>query len=262
MSSLDPSITAADNISAGRPAAAAGAQAGVPLLEVRDLHAAYGLSRVLFGVSLQVGRGECVCLLGRNGVGKTTTMRAIMGLTPPAEGAVLWQGRDVTGWAPNRAARAGMGFVPEDRRIFADLTVWENLEVAQRAAGRSGRWNIESVYQLFPKLQELADRRGGNLSGGEQQMLTIARTLMGNPELLLLDEPSEGLAPLVVEHLLEQVRLLRDEGLTILLAEQGVEFSLALADRVYVLEKGSVRHSGPAEELRQDRALRDSLLTI
>jgi branched-chain amino acid transport system ATP-binding protein len=246
-------------------AAGQGPAAGAPppaLLDVREVHSAYGLSRVLFGVSLQVARGECVCLLGRNGVGKTTTMRAIMGLTPPTAGAVLWQGRDVTGWAPNRAARSGVGFVPEDRRIFADLTVWENLEVAQRAASRPGRWNFESVYELFPKLRELADRRGGNLSGGEQQMLTIARTLMGNPELLLLDEPSEGLAPLVVEHLLEQVRLLRDEGLTILLAEQGVDFSLALADRVYVLEKGSVRHSGPAEELRRDEALRNSLMTI
>ena len=246
-----------------RTAAASDASAAPSvLLEVRELHAAYGLSRVLFGVSLQVARGECVCLLGRNGVGKTTTMRAIMGLTPPSGGAVLWQGREVTGWAPHRAARSGVGFVPEDRRIFADLTVWENLEVAQRAASRPGRWHFESVCELFPKLRELADRRGGNLSGGEQQMLTIARTLMGNPELLLLDEPSEGLAPLVVEHLLEQVRLLRDQGLTILLAEQGVDFSLALADRVYVLEKGGVRHSGPAEELRRDEALRNSLTTL
>jgi len=252
---------AGDRVAPAGQGPAAG-KASPALLDVREVHSAYGLSRVLFGVSLQVARGECVCLLGRNGVGKTTTMRAIMGLTPPTAGAVLWQGRDVTGWAPNRAARSGVGFVPEDRRIFADLTVWENLEVAQRAASRPGRWNFESVYELFPKLRELADRRGGNLSGGEQQMLTIARTLMGNPELLLLDEPSEGLAPLVVEHLLEQVRLLRDEGLTILLAEQGVDFSLALADRVYVLEKGSVRHSGPAEELRRDEALRNSLMTI
>lgn len=233
-----------------------------PLLEVRDLHAAYGLSRVLFGVSLEIERGECVCLLGRNGVGKTTTMRAIMGLTPPAAGTVRWQGRDVTGWAPHRAARAGVGFVPEDRRIFADLSVWENLDVARRAAGRAGRWTVEAVYELFPKLAELADRRGGNLSGGEQQMLTIARTLMGNPELLLLDEPSEGLAPLVVEHLLQQVARLKAEGLTILLAEQGVAFSLALADRVYVLEKGAVRFAGPASQLRDDEALRHNLLAL
>jgi branched-chain amino acid transport system ATP-binding protein len=232
------------------------------LLEVKDLHAAYGLSRVLFGVSLEVQRGECVCLLGRNGVGKSTTIRAIMGLTPPSSGSVRWQGKDVTGWAPNRAARAGVGFVPEDRRIFAELSVWENLDVAQRAAGRPGRWTVEAVYGLFPKLRELADRAGGNLSGGEQQMLTIARTLMGNPELLLLDEPSEGLAPLVVEHLLAQVEKLKQEGLTIMLAEQGVEFSLALADRVYVLEKGAVRFSGPASRLRDDAALRNELLAL
>lgn len=232
------------------------------LLVVKDLHAAYGLSRVLFGVSLEVRRGECVCLLGRNGVGKSTTLRAIMGLTPPSGGSVRWQGREVTGWAPNRAARSGVGFVPEDRRIFAELTVWENLDVARRAANRPGPWSVEAVYNLFPKLRELAEREGGHLSGGEQQMLTIARTLMGNPELLLLDEPSEGLAPLVVEHLMEQVLQLKRNGLTIMLAEQGVEFSLALADRVYVLEKGAVRFSGPASQLREDAALRDSLLAL
>jgi branched-chain amino acid transport system ATP-binding protein len=232
------------------------------LLEVKDLHAAYGLSRVLFGVSLEVRRGECVCLLGRNGVGKSTTLRAIMGLTPPSSGSVRWHGKDVTRWAPNRAARAGVGFVPEDRRIFAELTVWENLDVARRAASRPGPWTVETVYGLFPKLRELADRDGGHLSGGEQQMLTIARTLMGNPELLLLDEPSEGLAPLVVEHLMQQVLQLKRNGLTIMLAEQGVEFSLTLADRVYVLEKGAVRFSGPASQLREDAALRDSLLAL
>jgi branched-chain amino acid transport system ATP-binding protein len=232
------------------------------LLEVKELHAAYGLSRVLFGVSLEVRRGECVCLLGRNGVGKSTTLRAIMGLTSPSSGSVRWKGRDVTGWTPNRAARSGVGFVPEDRRIFAELTVWENLDVARRAANRPGPWTMEAVYNLFPKLRELADRGGGHLSGGEQQMLTIARTLMGNPELLLLDEPSEGLAPLVVEHLLEQVLQLKKNGLTIMLAEQGVEFSLTLADRVYVLEKGTVRFSGPASQLREDAALRDSLLAL
>jgi branched-chain amino acid transport system ATP-binding protein len=232
------------------------------LLEVEDLHAAYGLSRVLFGVSLEVHRGECVCLLGRNGVGKSTTLRAIMGLTPPSSGSVRWQGRDVTGWAPNRVARAGVGFVPEDRRIFAELSVWENLDVARRAANRPGPWTLDAVYGLFPNLRELADRAGGNLSGGEQQMLTIARTLMGNPQILLLDEPSEGLAPLVVEHLLQQVLQLKRDGLTIMLAEQGVAFSLALADRVYVLEKGAVRFSGPASRLREDVALRNELLAI
>jgi branched-chain amino acid transport system ATP-binding protein len=246
------------------------------LLDVREIETAYGLSRVLFGVSIDVRAGECVCLLGRNGVGKSTTMRSIFGLTPPQAGRVTWKGTDITGWEPYRVARAGIGFVPEDRRIFADLTVWENLDVAARSRGasRSGhprstpserpplQWTTERVFDLFPKLRELASRHGGHLSGGEQQMLTIARTLMGNPELLLLDEPSEGLAPLVVDHLLEQISRLKREGLTILLAEQNVEFSLALAERVYVLEKGSIRFSGPADRLRQDEALRHELLAL
>jgi branched-chain amino acid transport system ATP-binding protein len=231
------------------------------ILTVEDIHTAYGLSQVLFGVSLSVASGECVCLLGRNGVGKTTTMRSIMGLTPPGRGRIIWKGRDITGWAPYQVAQAGIGFVPEDRRIFADLTVWENLDVASRTRGGAG-WTVERVYDLFPKLQELAGRQGGFLSGGEQQMLTIARTLMGTPELLLLDEPSEGLAPLVVEHLGEQIARLKQEGLTILLAEQNVAFSLALADRVYVLEKGSIRFDGPATRLRQDETLRHELLAL
>jgi branched-chain amino acid transport system ATP-binding protein len=232
------------------------------LLAVHDIQASYGTSRVLFGVSLDVAQGECVCLLGRNGVGKSTTMRAIIGLTPPSAGRIVWKGKDIAGLPPHRIARAGIGFVPEDRRIFAELTVLENLEVAARAAGRSGRWNVAAVFALFPKLSELANRQGGYLSGGEQQMLTIGRTLMGNPELLLLDEPSEGLAPLVVEDLLAQVSRLKQQGLTILLAEQGVDFSLALADRVYVLEKGTVRFTGPAAALREDPRLRDELLAL
>jgi branched-chain amino acid transport system ATP-binding protein len=229
------------------------------LLEAHDVHTAYGLSRVLFGVSLEVAAGECVCLLGRNGVGKSTTMRSIMGLTPPHAGRIRWKGADITGWAPYRVAQAGIGFVPEDRRIFADLTVWENLDVAAKSRGP---WTVQRVFDLFPKLAELAGRNGGFLSGGEQQMLTIARTLMGNPELLLLDEPSEGLAPLVVDHLREQIARLKREGLTILLAEQNTEFSLTLADRAYVLEKGSIRFSGPAARLRDDAALRHELLAL
>ena len=232
------------------------------LLELEDVHAAYGLSRVLFGISLEVNAGECVCLLGRNGVGKTTTMRSVMGLTPPSSGHVRFKSRHITGWSPHRVARAGIGFVPEDRRIFAELSVWENLDVARRAAARPGRWTIEAVTELFPVLGELRDRQGGFLSGGEQQMLTIARTLMGNPELLLLDEPSEGLAPLVVEALLAKVGELKTQGLTILLAEQGIEFSLALADRVYVLEKGAVRFAGSSAALRSDRSVLDQLLTL
>jgi branched-chain amino acid transport system ATP-binding protein len=231
------------------------------LLEAQDLHTAYGLSRVLFGISLEVRAGECVCLLGRNGVGKSTTMRSIMGLTPPQSGRVRFRGTDITGWPPYRVARAGLGFVPEDRRIFADLTVWENLDVARRAAGADG-FTLDRVFDLFPKLRELTGRQGGHLSGGEQQMLTIARTLMGNPQLLLLDEPSEGLAPIVVDHLRDQIARLKHDGLTILLAEQNTEFSLSLADRVYVLEKGSLKFSGPAARLRDDASLRQELLAL
>jgi branched-chain amino acid transport system ATP-binding protein len=237
--------------------------AGAPdaILAVEDIYTAYGLSQVLFGVSIEVKRGECVCLLGRNGVGKTTTMRSIIGLTPPTRGRVVWKGRDVTGRAPYQIARAGIGFIPEDRRIFAELTVWENLDVATRGR-REGGWTVERVFDLFPKLRELVGRQGGFLSGGEQQMLTIARTLMGNPELLLLDEPSEGLAPLVVLHLKEQIARLKQDGLTILLAEQNVDFSLDLADRVYVLEKGHIRYHGTAREFRADDAIRHQYLAL
>jgi branched-chain amino acid transport system ATP-binding protein len=232
-----------------------------PVLAVEDIHTAYGLSRVLFGVSLRVAPGECVCLLGRNGVGKTTTMRSIMGLTPPASGRVVWKGRDITREAPFRAAGLGIGFVPEDRRIFADLTVWENLDVAERRM-RPGGFTTERVFDLFPTLRQLRDRPGGFLSGGEQQMLTIARTLMGNPELLLLDEPSEGLAPLVVDHLREQIGRLKADGLTILLAEQNVDFSLDLADRVYVLEKGHIRYEGTSREFRENASIRQQYLAL
>jgi branched-chain amino acid transport system ATP-binding protein len=232
------------------------------LLAVEDIHTAYGLSRVLFGVSLEVAPGECVCLLGRNGVGKTTTIRSVMGLTPPSSGRVLLEGRDITGQAPYRVARAGVGFVPEDRRIFPELTVWENLDVAARAARRPGRWKIETIYELFPVLGNLKDRLGGFLSGGEQQMLTIARTLMGNPTILLLDEPSEGLAPLVVDALRDKIGELKAQGMTILLAEQSVDFCLTLADRVYVLEKGDVRFTGDAASLRADRSQLDRLLAV
>jgi len=232
-----------------------------PILAVEDIHTAYGLSRVLFGVSLRVAPGECVCLLGCNGVGKTTTMRSIMGLTPPSSGRVVWKGRDIRRAAPFRAAALGIGFVPEDRRIFADLTVWENLDVAARRARPDG-FTTERVFDLFPALRQLRDRAGGFLSGGEQQMLTIARTLMGNPKLLLLDEPSEGLAPLVVDHLQEQIARLRSDGLTILLAEQNVDFSLNLADRVYVLEKGHIRYEGSAREFRENASIRQQYLAL
>ena len=235
---------------------------GAPILAVDDVYTSYGLSQVLFGVSLEVAAGECVCLLGRNGVGKTTTMRSIMGLTPPREGRVVWKGRDIAGRHPYEIAGLGIGFVPEDRRIFADLTVWENLDVAARRRGGTSAWTLERVFDLFPKLRELVNRQGGFLSGGEQQMLTIARTLMGNPELLLLDEPSEGLAPLVVNHLKEQIGRLKEDGLTILLAEQNVDFCLDLADRVYVLEKGRIRYEGTAASFREDESIRAQYLAL
>ena len=232
-----------------------------PILVLEDVHASYGLSQVLFGVSLEVAPGECVCLLGRNGVGKTTTMRSIMGLTAASAGRIQWKGRNLRGLAPYQVANAGIGFVPEDRRIFAELTVWENLDVASRRKVNGG-WSIERVYDLFPKLKEISNRQGGFLSGGEQQMLTIARTLMGNPELLLLDEPSEGLAPLVVESLRERIGALKRDGLTILLAEQSVAFCLALADRVYILEKGEVRFTGTPADLRADERIVHQYLTV
>ena len=233
-----------------------------PILTVEDLYTSYGLSQVLFGVALEVATGECVCLLGRNGVGKTTTMRSIMGLTPPRQGRVMWKGKDVAGRAPYQIADLGIGFVPEDRRIFSDLTVWENLDVATHRRPGQAAWTLDRVFDLFPKLRELVGRQGGFLSGGEQQMLTIARTLMGNPDLLLLDEPSEGLAPLVVDHLKEQIGRLKQDGLTILLAEQNVDFCLDLADRVYVLEKGHIRYHGTSQAFREDESIRAQYLAL
>jgi branched-chain amino acid transport system ATP-binding protein len=234
-----------------------------PDLVVDGIHTAYGLSQVLFGVSLEVQAGECIALIGRNGVGKTTTMRSIIGLTPPLRGRVVWKGQDIAGLGPHRICRLGIGFVPEDRRIFPELSVWENLDIARRA-GASGKttWREEQVFALFPDLAEIRDRRGGVLSGGQQQMLTIARTLMGNPELLLLDEPSEGLAPLIVELLRQRVADLKSTGLSIVLAEQNLQFVMALADRVYILEKGEVRFTGTPADLRADTRIVHQYLTV
>jgi branched-chain amino acid transport system ATP-binding protein len=239
--------------------------AGPALLDVREIHTAYGLSRVLFGVSIEVRAGECVCLLGRNGVGKSTTMRSIIGLTPPQAGRVTWKGTDITGWEPYRIARAGIGFVPEDRRIFADLTVWENLDVAARAQRRRQsalQFTVDRVFDLFPKLRELSGRNGGYLSGGEQQMLTIARTLMGNPELLLLDEPSEGLAPIVVREIGRVLVRLKGEGLSILLVEQNVPLALRVADRVYVMSKGQIVYHGSPSELNANEDVKRRFLGV
>ncbi|MFH1242931.1 MAG: ABC transporter ATP-binding protein [Pseudomonadota bacterium] len=233
------------------------------LLDVKDIRTAYGLIRVLFGVSIKVDQGQVVTLLGRNGVGKTTTLRSIMGLTPPQSGSIKWMGKEIAGLRPHQVARMGIGFVPEDRRIFSDLTVWENLDVAIRApVPGSPEWTMDRVFELFPALKGLSNRRGGYLSGGEQQMLTIARTLMGNPRLLLLDEPSEGLAPVIVRQLGMQVSKLKQEGVTILLSEQNSEFSLALSNGIYILEKGEVRFEGSVEEFMKDEETYRSYLTI
>jgi branched-chain amino acid transport system ATP-binding protein len=232
-------------------------------LQVDGIHTAYGLSQVLFGVSLEVRAGECIALIGRNGVGKTTTMRSIIGLTPPRRGRVLWKGQDVAHLGPHRICRLGIGFVPEDRRIFPELSVWENLDIARRT-GANGKttWAEDQVFALFPDLAEIRDRRGGVLSGGQQQMLTIARTLMGNPELLLLDEPSEGLAPLIVDLLRQRVAELKATGLSIVLAEQNLQFVMALADRVYILEKGEVRFTGTPADLQADKSIVHQYLTV
>jgi len=234
------------------------------ILAVHDLYTSYGLSQILFGVSLEVNAGECVALLGRNGVGKTTTLRSIMGLTPPRQGQVWYKGRDITGLPAYRAAKLGMGFVPEDRRIFPDLTVRENLDVARKppASPHGAVWTIERVYAIFPILAQLEARKGGYLSGGEQQMLTIGRTLMGNPDLLLLDEPSEGLAPLVVRDLGRQIQRLKEDGLTILLCEQNTKFAMALSDRAYVLEKGHVRFAGTITALQENEDVRRQYLAL
>jgi branched-chain amino acid transport system ATP-binding protein len=228
-------------------------------LELHAVQAGYGLSRVLHGVSLRAGAGEVVSLLGRNGAGKSTTLKAIVSLVEVTGGAIRFDGHDITGWPTHEISRLGVGYVPEDRRIFADLTVAENLVVGAKGAGV---WRAERVYQIFPKLRELAARRAGSLSGGEQQMLTVARTLMGNPRVLLLDEPSEGLAPVIVRALADQIAALKQEGLTILLSEQNLKFAARLADRAYIIEKGEIRFDGPMSRLMADEALRRQYLTV
>ncbi len=234
------------------------------ILEVQDIYTSYGLSQILFGVSLNVDEGECVALIGRNGVGKTTTLRSIMGLTAPRQGTVRYKGKDITGRASFQIAKMGLGFVPEDRRIFPDLSVRENLDVARKPAAsrHASEWTIERVNEIFPILADLGDRKGGYLSGGEQQMLTVARTLMGNPDMLLLDEPSEGLAPLVVRDLAAQIKRLKAEGITILLCEQNAKFATALSDRAYILEKGQVRFTGTIDELQDNAEVRQQYLGL
>jgi branched-chain amino acid transport system ATP-binding protein len=228
------------------------------MLDLHALNAGYGRSQILFDVDIQVKVGECVCLLGRNGMGKSTTMRSIMNLTHLISGAVLFQGKTLAGLTAFQIARLGISLVPEDRRIFADLTVLENIEVADA----KGEWTVKRVFQLFPELEQFAGRKGGHLSGGQQQMLTIARSLMTSPKILLLDEPSEGLAPIVVQRLKDQIIELKRSGLTLVLAEQSLAFCLAVADRVYVLEKGVVRHTDSAQAFATDHARQAQFLGV
>jgi len=219
------------------------------MLDVRGIHTYYGLSHILFDVSLKVKAGQVVCLLGRNGAGKTSTLKSIMGLTPPSRGRIRFNQKNVKGWKPYLLAREGMGFVPDDRRIFADLTVGENLEIAARQGPGAEKWDKDRVYELFPALRSMDQRRGGLLSGGEQKMLAIGRALMTNPQFLLLDEPTEGLAPLLVKSLGERIQKLKELGLTVLLAEQNLKFTLGLSDYGYIIDNGRICYAGTVAEL-------------
>ena len=234
------------------------------MLSVSGLSARYGRAEVLAGVSLEVGAGEVAVLLGRNGAGKSTTMKAIMGLVRPSAGRVALDGRDITGAAPFEAARLGLGYVPEDRRVFAGLTVAENLEVGRKPPLPGGReaWTLERIYALFPSLAAMRGRPGGRMSGGEQQMLSIGRTLMGNPRLLLLDEPSEGLAPVVVERMAEAVRELKAGGLAVLLSEQNLRFARAVGDSAAIIEGGRIRWRGTLASLQQDEETQARYLSV
>ena len=232
------------------------------MLEVTGIQTFYGLSHILFDVSLKVKAGEVVCLLGRNGAGKSTTIKSIMGIAPPRQGSILFKGEEVAGKKPYILARKGMGYDPDDRRIFADLTVDENLEIAEKGYVEGEGWNKERVYDFFPALKHIRRRRGGVLSGGEQKMLAIGRALMGNPELLLLDEPTEGLAPVMVRALEEQLLKLKETGLTVLLAEQNLVATLKLSDRGYIIDNGRIRFEGSVQELRENEEVRKKYLLI
>jgi branched-chain amino acid transport system ATP-binding protein len=221
------------------------------LLELEDVHTYYGTSHVLFGVSLKIEEGRAVALLGRNGAGKTTTLRSIMGLTSPKEGKVRFKGKEITGWPVHSIANMGISYVPEDRQIFPDLTVWENLELGFNPK-RKGQFTIENAYEIFPVLEKMRDRPGGMISGGEQQMLAIARSLMSNPDLILLDEPLEGLSPLVVKELGSRIKELRKQGLNLLLSEQNVRFAMDLCDWVYIIDKGAICYQGTVDDLSRN----------
>jgi branched-chain amino acid transport system ATP-binding protein len=229
------------------------------VLEVEDVHTYYGVSHVLQGISLRVGEGEALGILGRNGMGKTTLIRSIIGFTPPRRGVVRLRGDDITRWPPYRMVAAGLALVPQGRRVFASLTVRENLDVARRAGGR---WTLERVEALFPRLAERARSRAGSLSGGEQQMLAIGRALMTDPRLLLLDEPTEGLAPLLVREVGRVLGELRRAGLSILLVEQNLPLALSVVDRVHILSRGQIVHSARPDELAADEAVKSRYLGV
>ncbi len=233
------------------------------LLSLSNVNAFYGQAHILRDISFSLNRGEVAALLGRNGAGKSTTMKAIMGVVPPASGGVLFDGHAIAGREPFEIARLGLGYVPEERRIFTDLTVMENLSVGTRPP-RAGapRWTPEALFEIFPNLARMKDRPGGQMSGGEQQMLTIARTLMGNPKLVLLDEPSEGLAPVIIEDMARAIARLRGEGLSVLLSEQNLHFASSVADRAIIVEKGHVRFDGAMAQLKTDASLRDRYLAV
>jgi len=232
------------------------------MLRLEEVNTHYGESHVLQGINLEIAAGEVVCLLGRNGAGKTTTLRSIIGLTPPSRGTVTYKGTPIQGLPANRISRLGIGFVPEDRRIFPGLSVEENLEVAQRPmADTERRWPLARIYELFPMLAEIRDRPGDHLSGGQQQMLAIARALVGEPELLLLDEPNEGLAPVIVQQIGALIEEL-SKVTTILLTEQNVKFALGHASRGYVIEKGVIRHHATTGEYRADPTILERYLSV
>jgi branched-chain amino acid transport system ATP-binding protein len=234
-----------------------------PILKVDEIDTFYGQSHVLQGVSLSIQEGEVVCLLGRNGVGKTTTLRSIMGLTPARNGRILFKEIDIAKKLSFQVAQLGIGYMPDDRRIFPDLTLFENLELARRLSKKGKtRWTFEKIYDLFPVFVNLKERRGNQLSGGEQKMLAIARALMKNPDLLLLDEPSEGLAPLIVQNLVEVLGRIRSEGVTILLADQNLKFCRRTSDRGYILEKGMIQYQGIMEEIWQDEEIVRKYLVV